>query len=202
MDGLLIDSEVLWHEAEVEIFGSLGVPIREAEERSTKGMYVNDVVEFWYSLHPWVGPSEDQVVDSLLERVGQLVEGKGRLLPGAVRALDLALDLIYRCLDHFGLRGRFAAVNSAQFEVFGKPHPAVFLSAAAALGVSAPECLVVEDSAAGVLAAKAARMSVIAVPALEDRGLAPFALADLVLTSLEELTGEWLDARFASALAH
>jgi len=214
MDGLLIDSEVLWHEAEVEIFGSLGVPIHEAEERSTKGMYVNEVVEFWYAQYPWVGPGEDQVVDLLLERVGQLVEDKGRLLPGAVRALDLAgergpmalasstpLALIYRCLDHFGLRERFVSVNSAQFEVFGKPHPAVFLTAAASLDVRAPECLVIEDSAAGVLAAKAARMSVVAVPAIEDRDLAPFALADLVLTSLEELSGAWLDAQFASALA-
>jgi HAD superfamily hydrolase (TIGR01509 family) len=212
MDGLLIDSEVLWHEAEVEIFGSLGVPISEAEDRSTKGMYVNEVVRFWYANYPWVGPGEDQVVEQLLERVGQLVERKGRLLPGAVRALDLAtgrgpvglasstpVALIYRCLDHFGLRERFASVNSAQFEVFGKPHPAVFLSAAAALGVRAPECLVIEDSAAGVLAAKAGRMSVVAVPAPEDRGLAPFALADLVLGSLNELSSEWLDARFASA---
>jgi mannitol-1-/sugar-/sorbitol-6-/2-deoxyglucose-6-phosphatase len=214
MDGLLIDSEVLWHEAEVEVFGSLGVPIREAENRSTKGMYVNDVVQFWYGLYPWVGPDEDRVVEQLLERVGQLVERKGRLLPGAERALDLAaqrgplalasstpLALIYRCLDHFGLRDRFAAVNSAQFELFGKPHPAVFLSAAAALGVPAPRCLVIEDSAAGVLAAKAARMTVVAVPSSDDRGLAPFALADLVLASLDELSAEWLDARFDSAVA-
>jgi HAD superfamily hydrolase (TIGR01509 family) len=212
MDGLLIDSEVLWHEAEVEIFGSLGVPISEAEDRSTKGMYVNDVVQFWYGLYPWTGPDEDEVVELLLERVGQLVESKGRLLPGALRAIDLAaargpvalasstpLSLIYRCLDHFGLRERFASINSAQFEVFGKPHPAVFLTAAAALGVPAPDCLVIEDSAAGVLAAKAGRMTVVAVPVPEDRGLPAFALADLVLDSLEELSAEWLDARFTSA---
>jgi HAD superfamily hydrolase (TIGR01509 family) len=209
MDGLLIDSEVLWHEAEVEIFGSLGVPVRDAEERSTKGMFVNEVVSFWYANYPWVGPDEDAVVAMLVDRVGQLVEAKGRLLPGALRAIDLVatrgpvglasstpLALIYRCLDHFGLRDRFSTVNSAQFEVFGKPHPAVFLSAAGALGVPAPACLVVEDSSAGVLAAKAGRMTVVAVPAPEDRALAAFALADLVLDSLEDLTVEWLDARF------
>jgi HAD superfamily hydrolase (TIGR01509 family) len=209
MDGLLIDSEILWHEAEVEIFGSLGVPISEAEDRSTKGMYVDRVVEFWYGRYPWEGLSEDQVVDLLVERVGQLVETEGRLMTGALRAIDLAaargpvglasstpLALIYRCLEHFGLRDQFATVNSAQFEVFGKPHPAVFLSAATALGVTAPSCLVIEDSAAGVLAAKAGRMSVVAVPTTEDRDLAAFALADLVLGSLDELPVEWLDERF------
>jgi len=89
MDGLLLDSEVLWHKAEVEIFGSLGVPILDAMGRSTKGMYVNEVVAYWYAQYPWEGPSADEVVDLLLARVGDLVETEGRLLPGATRALDL-----------------------------------------------------------------------------------------------------------------
>ena len=67
--------------------------------------------------------------------------------------------------------------------------------------MAAPDCLVVEDSAAGVLAAKAGRMTVVAVPTPEDRGLAAFALADLVLESLEQLSTDWLDARFGVAAA-
>lgn len=210
MDGLLLDSEVLWHKAEVEIFGSLGVPIEDAIGRSTKGMYVNEVVAFWYGQYPWDGPSTDEVVDLLLSRVGDLVETEGRLLPGALRALDLTgergplalasstpMALIVRCLKHFGLLDRFAAIHSAEFEQYGKPHPAVFLSAAVSLGVSPTACLVFEDSAAGVLAAKAATMTVIAVPVLEDRSRPEFALADVLLSSLDELSSKWLDARFA-----
>lgn len=210
MDGLLLDSEVLWHKAEVEIFGALGVPLKEAEGRSTKGMYVNEVVEYWRSRYPWEGPSTDEVVDKLLARVGELVENEGRLLPGAMRALDLAgergplalasstpMALIVRCLKHFGLFDRFAAIHSAEFEEYGKPHPGVFLSAATSLAVAPSACLVLEDSAAGVLAAKAATMTVIAVPVPEDRGRAEFSLADLVLSSLEGLSPEWLDERFA-----
>ncbi len=210
MDGLLIDSEVLWHEAEVRVFGALGVPIREAEDRSTKGMYVDEVVAFWRERYPWEGPDDAAVVATLLERVGALVEAKGRLLPGALRALDLAgergpvalasstpLALIWRCLDHFSLRERFAAITSAEFEAAGKPDPAVFLTAAGLLGVEPGRCLVVEDSAAGVEAALAASMMVVAVPASEDRGLEAFSRADLVLGSLEDLTEEWLDQRFA-----
>jgi sugar-phosphatase len=210
MDGLLLDSEILWHKAEVEIFGTLGVPLALEAGRSTKGMFVNEVVHYWFAQHPWTGPSPDEVAERLLERVGDLVETEGRLLPGARGALDLAgergpvaiasstpLALIVRCLAHFELLDRFASIHSAELEPYGKPHPGVFLSAAISLGVAPPECLAVEDSAAGVLAAKAARMCVVAVPTFEDSLEPEFALADLVLTSLEHLTPQWLDERFA-----
>ena len=210
MDGLLIDSEVLWHKAELEIFGVLGVPLAGDDGRSTKGMFVDEVVEHWYTKYPWATPSRAEVVSSLLERVGELVETEGVLLPGALRALDLTsargpialasstpLDLIYRCLDHFGLRDRFASIHSAEVEEFGKPHPAVFLRAAASLRGDPRECLVFEDSAAGVLAGKAGRMTVIAVPVESDRNRPEFSLAALVIASLEDLDETWLDQHFA-----
>lgn len=212
MDGLLIDSEILWHEAEVEIFGALGVPMDSAQDRSTKGLFVAEVVEYWFGRYPWSGPTKPQVVDQLLMRVGDLVESTGRLLPGATRAIDMAsrrgpvalasstpMALIERCLAHFDLRDRFVSLHSAEFEPYGKPHPGVFLSAAASLGVAPDRCLVVEDSAAGVVAAKSARMTVVAVPTPSDREMAAFGLADLVLASLEAWDDEWLAARFAPA---
>jgi len=210
MDGLLLDSETLWHKAEVEIFGSLGVPIADAEGRSTKGMFVNEVVDFWYSTYPWSGPTTLDVVGLLLGRVGDLVESEGRLLPGAIRALDMTgergplalasstpMALILRCLEHFELLDRFSSIHSAEFEQYGKPHPGVFLTAASALDVAPSACLVLEDSAAGVLSAKAARMTVIAVPTHDDRDHMEFLLADLVLDSLEDLAPSWLEERFA-----
>jgi sugar-phosphatase len=210
MDGLLIDSEILWHKAEVEIFGALGVPMGEAEGRSTKGMFVNEVVEYWYSRYPWPDASIHSVVEMLLNRVGDLVESEGRLMPGALRALDLTgdrgplalasstpMELIIRCLKHFSLLDRFVSLHSAEHEPYGKPHPGVFLSAALSLDVAPQACLVVEDSAAGVLAACAGNMSVVAVPIAADLYQPAFALADLVLESLDELSPTWLDERFA-----
>jgi HAD superfamily hydrolase (TIGR01509 family) len=210
MDGLLFDTEVLWHKAEAEVFGALGVPLDEAKDRSTKGMYVDEVVEYWHSRFPWSGPTQNEVVAKLLARVGELVELEGRLMPGALRALDLAsqrgpialasstpLVLIHRCLEHFELRDRFVSVHSAEFEPFGKPHPGVFLTAAASLNVAPQRCLVFEDSAAGVLAAKAGTMTVVAVPTPDDRAQPAFGLADLVLDSLEQLSSDWLDVQFA-----
>jgi len=214
MDGLLVDSEILWHEAELEIFGSLGVDLDEATDRSTKGLYVDEVVAYWNARFPWSGPSESEVSAMLLDRVGELVVSKGRMLPGALRALELTaqhgpvalasstpLALIERILAHFGLREHFVSLHSAQFEPYGKPHPGVFLSAAAALEVEPTECLVLEDSAAGVLAAKAGRMTVVAVPTPADRALAAFAIADVVLGSLEELEESWLDENFVARRA-
>jgi sugar-phosphatase len=87
-------------------------------------------------------------------------------------------------------------VQSAEFELLGKPHPGVFLSAAASLDVAAGDCLVIEDSAAGVLAGVAARMTVVAVPTPEDAGQPAFAKADLILRSLYQLTPAWMDERF------
>jgi sugar-phosphatase len=78
-------------------------------------------------------------------------------------------------------------VHSAQDEEYGKPHPAVFISAAKKLGVDPRRCLVWEDAPAGVLAAKAASMGCIAVPELGEAHHPAFGLADLVLTSLGDM---------------
>ncbi len=95
--------------------------------------------------------------------------------------------LIDTALDHFGLRHHFALVHSAEDETWGKPHPAVFLTAAAKLGAAPRRCLVWEDAPAGVLAAKAASMACIAVPEHGEEHQPAFALADVVLGSLLEM---------------
>ncbi len=101
--------------------------------------------------------------------------------------------LIDAALAHFGLRERFGLVHSAEDEDYGKPHPAVFLSAAAKLGAPPRRCLVWEDAPAGVLAAKAASMACIAVPEQGEEGHPAFGLADLVVGSLLEVDGAALD---------
>jgi mannitol-1-/sugar-/sorbitol-6-/2-deoxyglucose-6-phosphatase len=208
MDGLLIDSEPLWHEAEIEILGSLGVPLKPSGCRQTKGMFVNEVTRYWYGRYPWVGPDPDQVAVTVVDRVIELVLSKGRLKPGVSSALELctrhdlstalASSSQYRLIDaalaHFGLRDRFDLVHSAEDEEYGKPHPAVFLTAAAKLGAVPRRCLVWEDAPAGVLAAKASSMTCIAVPEEGEESHPAFGLADLVVSSLLDVTAQSLDA--------
>ena len=208
MDGLLIDSEVLWHEAEIEILGDrLGVPLDKDGCRTTKGMFVHEVTMHWYGMYPWSGPSPAEVAVTIVDRVIELILTKGELKPGAVGAIDLcearglalavASSSEYRLIDaalgHFGLRDRFSLVHSAEDEDYGKPHPAVFLTAAAKLGAVPRRCVVWEDAPAGVVAAKAASMACIAVPEAGEGGHPAFGLADLVVDSLTEVDGASLD---------
>jgi mannitol-1-/sugar-/sorbitol-6-/2-deoxyglucose-6-phosphatase len=207
MDGLLIDSEILWHEAELDILGGLGVPLPEDGFRTTKGMFVGEVTEHWFALYPWRGSSPADVAASIVDRVMALITQKGELKPGAEHAIDLCARrgqalavassseyrLIHAALAHFGLRDRFALVHSAEDEDYGKPHPAVFLTTAAKLGAPPRRCLVWEDAPAGVLAAKAASMACIAVPEAAEEHHPAFGLADLVVESLCDVDDTGLD---------
>jgi beta-phosphoglucomutase-like phosphatase (HAD superfamily) len=208
MDGLLIDSEILWHEAEIDIFGDLGVPLAAEGCRSTKGMFVGEVTEHWFGQYPWAGPTPAEVAVTIVDRVIELLLSKGELKPGAEHAIGLCVErglplavasssqyrLIDIALEHFGLRHHFALVHSAQDEEWGKPHPAVFLTAAAKLGVPPRRCLVWEDAPAGVIAAKAASMACVAVPEQGEEGQPAFALADVVLGSLLDMDEQRFDA--------
>lgn len=200
MDGLLVDSEPLWREAEIDVLGPLGVPIDQDQCRRTKGMFVEEVTRYWFERFPWRGPSPETVAVAVVDRVVELVLAKAQRQPGVDQALDLCRShglrlglasssqyrLIAAVLEHFGLAGTFSVVHSAEEEPYGKPHPGVYVTAARKLAAPPDRCLAWEDAAAGVLAAKAARMTCVAVPDAADRGLAAFAIADAVLSSLEE----------------
>jgi beta-phosphoglucomutase-like phosphatase (HAD superfamily) len=67
----------------------------------------------------------------------------------------------------------------------GKPHPEIFLTAAAELGVAPEHCFVVEDAASGVQAAKAGGMAALGLARADDQELLAAANADLVVTSLD-----------------
>ena len=83
-------------------------------------------------------------------------------------------------------------MRSAEGEPYGKPHPGIFLRTATDLGVDATACLVVEDSLNGVIAAKAARMTCVAVPEDHPAQDARFVIANAVLPSLTALTRAFL----------
>lgn len=87
-----------------------------------------------------------------------------------------------------GLHDLFAVVVSSDEVAHGKPAPDVYLEAARRLGVPATACLVIEDSYNGVLAGKAAGMTVVLVPN-DSVPPAPGAkeLADVVLERLADL---------------
>ena len=202
MDGLLVDSEPLWVRAEIEVFGEVGVALGETDCAATKGLRVDDVVAYWHARHPWTTPAVPEVEARLVARVASLIAAEAEALPGVGSAIQVARAdgrvlglassspqiIIRAALTRLGLTDTFEIVQSAETEALGKPHPGVFLRAAARLGVAAVECLVLEDSLAGVIAAKAARMACVAVPFDHPNHEPRFVLADAILGSLAEVT--------------
>ena len=80
-----------------------------------------------------------------------------------------------------------ADVSGRDFEQ-GKPHPEIFLTAADELGLSPEDCFVVEDAANGVQAAKAGNMAALGLARADDEELLAAANADLVVTSLDDVS--------------
>src|SRR5215217_902763 len=76
----------------------------------------------------------------------------------------------------------------------GKPHPEIFLTAAEEAGVSPGEAFVVEDAANGVQAAKAGNMAALGLARADDEQLLAEADADLVVTSLDDVSLEAISA--------
>jgi beta-phosphoglucomutase len=89
-------------------------------------------------------------------------------------------------------------VSGRDFE-HGKPHPEIFLTAAAELGLPPEESFVVEDAANGVQAAKAGNMAALGLARAEDEELLEDAGADLVVTTLDDVS---LDALADGRLEH
>ncbi|WP_032977263.1 hexitol phosphatase HxpB [Cronobacter malonaticus] len=202
MDGLLIDSEPLWDQAELEVIATLGVETsRRHELPDTLGLRIDLVVALWFAQQPWNGPSLDEVTQRIITRAMTLVEEKRPLLPGVADAIALCkaqglkvglasaspLRMLDRVLTLFDLREQFDELASAEHLPYSKPHPQVYLDAAAKLGVDPLCCVTLEDSVNGMVATKAARMRSIVVPAEENRSDARWALANVRLNSLTEL---------------
>ncbi len=202
MDGLLIDSEPLWQEAEIAVFGGLGLNLTREQCLETRGRRTREIVTYWYEKRPWRAASIDDVRARLIAAVCELVRLRGEALPGVHAVLDFIAsqgmktalasssppEIIAAVLDKLGIRERFVITRSAEGETYGKPHPALFLATAERLEVTPAECLVFEDSLSGVIAAKAASMTCVAVPDQRDAYMAEYnrklVIADLIVPSL------------------
>lgn len=201
LDGVLLDSELLWDAARrqvVDEHGGRWIP------EATAAMQGMSSVEWSAYLRDQLGVDLDRerivdlVVGGLLDRYRQDLP----LLPGAREAvarigqrwpLGLASSANRPVIEEFltlsGLAGAFAVTVSSEEVPRGKPHPDVYLEACRRLRVPARRCAAIEDSANGIRAAVAAGMPVAAVP---NRDFRPdgkvLARADLVVDRLDDLT--------------
>lgn len=194
MDGVLIDSEPFWREAQIEIFAGVGKVFTEKDCAETMGIRIDEVVAYRV-------PEADQapLVQAIVDRMVDLVTQKGKPLAGVVETLTRLKELKVPCglatssryrllhatLKSLGLEESFSIVHSAEEETYGKPHPAVYLTAAKKLGFLPQDCLAIEDSVNGVISAKAAQMGVVATPEPNMYEDPRFALAEVKVRRLD-----------------
>lgn len=178
MDGVLTDSEPLWKIAMEDVFKSVGCPLTKEDFQRTVGLRIDEVIAYWYHVAPWENASPKEVEDGIIHRMIELLTARATPLPGVVESLEFfaskgmkiglatsSYQVLINCiLDTLQIRHFFQTVHSAEYELFGKPHPAVYLTAAKNLEVDPRRCLVIEDSLNGIISGKAARMTVFCVP--------------------------------------
>jgi len=214
MDGLLIDSEPWWRQAEREVFGSVGVEITDDMARITAPLTTREVTEHWYRFRPWNGRSLEDVEALVVARVGELIRAQPRALPGVCDALRACAAMGWRValasnspgvlcrlvLAELGIASAFDVVLSVDDVARGKPDPEIYLLAARRLGFAPRDCLVFEDSPGGVRAARAAGMNVIAI-APAPQSFAADAPPHLTLGSLTGFARTHADTLWASSLS-
>lgn len=198
MDGVLIDSEPLWKIAEVQAFAKVGLNLTYTDCEETVGLRIDQVVALWYEKVKWTNKTVKEVEDDIVDILIREIKEQGTALKGVKEALEqvkssglkigLATSsyqrIINAVVEKLGIAHYFDVMHSAEYEVHGKPHPAVFLTCAEKLGVDPTNCLVIEDSFNGIIAAKAARMKVIAIPEKSHQNDVRLVIADLQLESL------------------
>ncbi len=171
-DGVLVDSEPIINRAHAQVLAACGYPITEVAlvERFC-GMSDPEMLGIIERERGCALPG------SYAKRVGAIIEqGFQRSLtaiPGAVDALNSlpapvcvasssAFGQLRRKLELTGLLARFGeSLFSASMVRRGKPAPDLFLYAARQMGAAPERCLVIEDSPAGIEAARAAGMTAI-----------------------------------------
>lgn len=201
MDGLLLDTEPLWGVSMLRVAEKHGIQISKEKFKETRGFHIYEVTEHWAHKYPWHGKSSQEVAEEILDDIIELSKTSGRIMPGVEQTLKMLKKhhfkiglasssperMILALVEFFGIRHYFDSIVSADAVELGKPHPAVFLHCAKELGSKPMHCVVLEDSVNGMIAGKAARMKVIAIPDEVHFDDPRFTLADAKLSTMEDL---------------
>ncbi len=200
MDGLLLDTEPLWGKSMLQVAEKHKIPITAQRFKETTGLRIYEVTDHWAIHYPWEGRSSKEVAEEILDEIIASSKSHATVMRGVEQTLQLLKKhkfkiglasssparMIHELVDHFGITHYFDVITSADVVDLGKPHPAVFLHCAAELGSRPNQCVVLEDSVNGMIAGKAARMKVIAIPEEIHFDDPRFSIANARLRSMED----------------
>ena len=198
MDGVLADSEPLYHLSLNQVLQAHGHSLTDEDNRIILGTTVDFT---WQTLKErfrldgeienWIGVYDEVLLKNLKENIepspglyALLDSLDARGLPFGLASSSQAnwVDVILTIL---GVKERFRVVMSGDMVTNGKPAPEIYLTAAGKLGVEPARCLVFEDSPHGIQAGKAAGMTVVAVLTDMTRDM-DVSLADHHIESLSD----------------
>lgn len=203
MDGLVLDSEILYSRFWREACGHFGYTM--SYEQSLRMRAVNNQLG-QQRIQGFFGPDADYwaIRSKRIELMDAFIEENGVALKAGVRELlDFAkaqgirtaitssspLDRIRNHLGRHGLDTAFDALVSGKEVPHGKPAPDIFLRGAEVLGLQPEHCLALEDSPAGILAAHRAACLPVMVPDLEGPDTDTLPLLYAVADSLHDIIG-------------
>lgn len=201
MDGLLLDTEVVWQAAEEALFAAHDAVFTREDKMAVIGTAFDTTARYFAERLGYPPQRGAALVDELLEHMAEALRRDVAGRPGALELvarlrgrvpLALATNSPRRLADAAlataGLTDVFDVIVTSDDVDRFKPDPDIYLLACRRLGFAPGEVLALEDSAAGIASAKAAGLACIAVPQFAETDVAA---ADRVIDSLEELIPEF-----------
>ena len=201
LDGTLLDTEILWVKAYIELLRRNGLSVRQMEAfRIVYGRSFNDVHLETIKCFPNLGWDSTRMLELFRAIFLELGKDHDLRIPGSIFLLKKLARQYPVCLVSgssradvnagirlAGITGELRFTLSSEDYKPGKPDPAGFLEAAGRLSIPPIQCLVFEDSANGVTASKAAGMWCVAL-ARSGRPAQDFSNADLILDDLSKFS--------------
>ena len=92
MDGLLINSEPFWKQAERSVYETVDVFVDDNFLRQVEGLRIDEVIQFVYERHPFTGKTKAQVEEEVIETMRLLIVERGEALPGVYKILEMFYD--------------------------------------------------------------------------------------------------------------
>ncbi len=176
LDGTLVDSMGMWAEIDTEFLGKRQIPVPENVQKTIEGKSFTETAEYFKRTFN-LEESVEEITAEWVEMSKEYYRNRVPMKDGAVElvkylhlqgfkiglATSSQHDLVDVVLQSHNLKTYFDSIRTSCDVGKGKPFPDVFLKVAEDLEVEPAECLVFEDTFAGVLAAKRSGMKVVAV---------------------------------------
>lgn len=201
MDGVIVDTEPVHHHAYDQHFKQLNIEVSPEmyasfTGNSTKNIYerLKGIYEIEYDVPTLVQSKRNFFNDAfdrkedlfLLDGVEDLIKelhSNGMQLVLASSSAKVTIDRVF---SRFGLHKYFSHIVSGEDFPNSKPHPAIFQHAAFLSGTTVENCIVIEDSTNGILAAKAAGIYCVGYDSFHSK-MQDYSKADKVITHFSEL---------------